>query len=261
MAKVYMATLTELYNHPGLLLTAHRGASFESAENTIPAFDAAIQAGAHFIEFDLYVSKDGVPVVLHDHTIDRTSNGSGRPEDLLLEEMRGYNFSYFHHGERHAEPLFAELPLPTFEEVLRRYRGKVCMNIQLNGKPDENGIREICRLYKEYDMTERGYLTIAWLDTIEAVRNYAPDIEYCYTPKMMDRAKIESLETCARMGCRFVQPVRGYISEETFAACRRLGLRANVFFSDDPAEARSFMEMGADSLLTNKIELLAAELL
>ena len=256
-----MATLTELYNHPGLLLTAHRGASFESAENTIPAFDAAIQAGAHFIEFDLYVSKDGVPVVLHDKTIDRTSNGSGRPEDLLLEEMRGFNFSYFHHGERHAEPLFADVTLPTFEEVLRRYHDKVCMNIQLNGKPDENGIREICRLYKEYDMTEHGYLTIAWLDTIEEVRNYSPDIEYCYTQKMADRAKIESLETCARMGCRFVQPVRSYISEETFAACRRLGLRANVFYSDDPAEARSFMEMGADSLLTNKIELMVAELL
>lgn len=256
-----MATLTELYNHPGLLLTAHRGASFESAENTIPAFDAAVKAGAHFIEFDLYVSKDGVPVVLHDRTIDRTSNGSGRPEDLTLDEMREFNFTYFHHGERHEEPLFSKITLPTFEKVLRRYRGNVCMNIQLNGKPDENGIREICRLYKEYDMVECGYLTIAWLDTIEAVRNYSPDIEICYTPKMMDRAKVESLEMCAKMGCRFVQPVRGYICEETFATCRRLGLRANVFYSDEPEEAREFMAMGADSLLTNKIELMTAELL
>ena len=256
-----MATLTELYNHPGLLLTAHRGASFESAENTIPAFDAAIQAGAHFIEFDLYVSKDGVPVVLHDRTIDRTSNGSGRPEDLTLDEMREFNFTYFHHGERHAEPLYAKTTLPTFEKVLRRYRGNVCMNIQLNGKPDENGIKEICRLYKKYNMEKTGYLTIAWQDTFQATRDYASDIEICFTPPMRERATPESLALCKSLNCRYVQPVRAYFSAETAELCKKLNLRDNIFYSDDPAEAKGLVALGSKGIMTNKIELLAPEFL
>lgn len=256
-----MTTLTELYHHSGLLLTAHRGASFENAENTLPAFESAIAAGAHFIEFDLFISKDGVPVVLHDKTIDRTSNGSGRPEDLLLKELRQYNFTYYHHGEQHKDPQYPGVTLPTFEEVLEHFHDKVCMNIQLNGKPDDEGIAEICRLYKMFDMVDRGFLTIAWQDTFDAVRSFSPDIEICFTPPMAERATAESLELCAAMGCRFVQPVRGYISEETFDICRRLNLRANIFYSDDPAEVRQFQAMGADSVLTNKIELLASELL
>ena len=74
-----MLNLTELHKLDGMVLTAHRGASFDDAENTLAAFDRAVKNGAHFIEFDLRMSADGVPVVLHDQTIDRTSNGTGRP--------------------------------------------------------------------------------------------------------------------------------------------------------------------------------------
>ena len=82
-----MLDLDQLFQYDGAVLTAHRGASFEFPENTIAAFEAAIKAGAHFIEFDLYVSKDGVPVVLHDHTIDRTTSGSGLVRNLTYREI------------------------------------------------------------------------------------------------------------------------------------------------------------------------------
>ena len=256
-----MMDLDELFNYSGTVLTAHRGASFEFPENTIPAFEAAIKAHTHFIEFDLYVSKDGVPVVLHDKTIDRTSNGSGRPEELTLTELKSYNYSYFHHGERHDEPMYEVCEIPTFEEVLQKFSGKVCMNIQLNGKPDENGIKEICRLYKKYNMEKTGYLTIAWQDTFQATRDYASDIEICFTPPMRERATPESLALCKSLNCRYVQPVRAYFSAETAELCQKLNLRDNIFYSDDPAEAQGLIAMGAKGIMTNKIELLAKALL
>ena len=90
-----MLNLTELHKLDGMVLTAHRGASFDDAENTLAAFDRAVKNGAHFIEFDLRMSADGVPVVLHDQTIDRTSNGTGRPEEHTLADLKKLNFSWF----------------------------------------------------------------------------------------------------------------------------------------------------------------------
>jgi glycerophosphoryl diester phosphodiesterase len=251
-----MSSLTELYRQEGLVLTAHRGASFDDAENTLAAFDRAVKNGAHFIEFDLRMSADGVPVVLHDKTIDRTSNGTGRPEDHTLAELKKLNFSWFHHGERHAEPLYEHLEIPTFEEVLKQFRGKACMNIQVYADPA--GLNEICRLYLEYGMTDQGYMTIASDEVAAQVRNYSKEIEICLTPGWNERANPENLHKCADFGCRFVQPVRQTVTPETFALCRELGLRANVFFSDDPQETKELQKMGAGGVMTNRIPLLAA---
>ena len=251
-----MQTLTQLHASGRLVLTAHRGASFDDAENTLPAFQRAVDAGADFIEFDLRMSADGVPVVLHDKTIDRTSNGTGTPEEHPLAELKKYNFSYFYHSERHAEPLYPALEIPTFEEVLRNFRDQACMNIQVYAGPA--GIREICRLYLEYGMQDRGYLTIASDETAALVREISPEIEICLTPGWNERAKPENLRKCADFGCRFVQPVRASVTPETFALCRELGLRANVFHSDDPAQAEELRKMGAGGVMTNRIPLLAA---
>ena len=251
-----MQTLTQLHAADRLVLTAHRGASFDDAENTLPAFRRAVDAGTDFIEFDLRMSADGVPVVLHDKTIDRTSDGTGTPEEHPLAELKKYNFSYFHHGERHADPLYPELAIPTFEDVLRNFRDKTCMNIQVYAGPA--GIREICRLYLEYGMQDRGYLTIASDETAALVREISPEIEICLTPGWNERATPENLRKCADFGCRFVQPVRASVTPETFALCRGLGLRANVFYSDDPAQAEELRKMGAGGVMTNRIPLLAA---
>lgn len=251
-----MQTLTELYQKDGLVLTAHRGASFDDAENTLEAFERAIGSGAHFIEFDLHMTGDGVPIVLHDKTIDRTSNGTGRPEDYTLADLKKLNFSWYYHGTRHEEPLYEHLEIPTFEEVLKKFRGKACMNIQIYA--DSAGINEICRLYLDYGMTDQGYLTIESDEIAGQVRNYSKEIEICLTPGGSDRAAPENLHKCANFGCRFVQPFRQNVTEETFALCRELGLRANVYFSDDPVEAKKLREMGAGGVLTNRISLLAA---
>jgi len=250
-----MRTLTQLFDSGDLIVTAHRGASFADAENTLKAFEHAVNCGADFIEFDLRMSKDGVPVVLHDTTIDRTSNGTGRPEDHTLEELKQYNFSYFHHGERHADPLYPALEIPAFEEVLRNFRDKACMNIQVYADPA--GLDEICRLYLEYGMQDRGYLTIADQAAADQVRAYSEEIEICLTPGWNERALPENLRKCAAFGCRFVQPVLQSVTEETFAQCRKLHLRGNVFFSDSPDEVAQYRLKGLNGIMTNRIELFA----
>ncbi len=248
--------LDELFQASKLIVTAHRGASYTDAENTLPAFARAIAAGADIIEFDLRMTADGIPIVLHDSTIDRTSNGTGRPEQYSLMELRDFNFSCFSHGARLEKPLYSSLPIPTFEEVLQQFRDKACMNVQIYA--DLRGIKEICRLYLEYSMQNRAYLTIADMAVAQMVREYSPEIEICLTPGWHERALPKNLRLCADFGCRFVQPTVQSVTRETFTLCREMGLHANVFFTDDPAEAARLHKLGADGVLTNRIERLAS---
>lgn len=91
---------------------AHRGYSAVAPENTLPALAAAALAGATMIEFDVRTTADGVPVVLHDRTVDRTTDGAGNVWDLTLAQVRGLDAgSWF-------SPAFAGLAVPLLAEVL-----------------------------------------------------------------------------------------------------------------------------------------------
>ena len=132
------------------------------------------------------------------------------------------------------------------------------MNIQVYADP--SGLKEICRLYLEYEMWDQGYLTIASMETARMVREYSPEIEICLTPGWHERATPENLRLCKEFGCRFVQPTVESVSGETFRLCRELGLRPNIFFSDDPVQVKELEQLGASGFLTNKIDLLASAL-
>ena len=112
---------------------AHRGVSAEAPENTLPAFRLAVERGFTDVETDIFFTSDGVPVCIHDGTIDRTSNGSGEVWNMTLEELRQYDFGSWM-GEK-----FAGTQIPTFEEYLL-----VCKNLGLRpviemktGGPDQ----------------------------------------------------------------------------------------------------------------------------
>ena len=249
-------TLTELYNDRNhFMVTAHRGASFEFPENTLCSMAKAVEAGVDMIEFDLRGTSDGVPVLLHDQTIDRTSNGTGMPEDHTLAELKRLNFSYWLQDMRRTAPAYDVMEIPTFEEILCAFRDKVCMNIQVYAKT-EDVLKEICHLYKKYDMYDRGYFTIN-PDTVDIVRAIDPEIELCVTRGWQDRTDPENLRICRQEdGCRFIQPVKAFTTEESYRLIKELGMRGNVFFCDDPEELNGLREMGAEGILTNKAHLM-----
>ncbi len=104
---------------------AHRGASGYAPENTLAAFDKAVAMKAEFIELDVQMSKDGHLVVIHDPTVDRTTNGRGKVKDLTLAEIKKLDAgSWF-------DKRFAGERIPTLEEVLTRYGGKIGLLIEL----------------------------------------------------------------------------------------------------------------------------------
>ena len=81
------------------LIIAHRGASLQAPENTMPAFRRAIELGADGIELDVHMSADGYLAVIHDETLDRTSNGKGLVKDRTLAELKSLDFGSWFSGD------------------------------------------------------------------------------------------------------------------------------------------------------------------
>lgn len=143
----------QLYSNDGdgFVIIGHRGASAYHPENTMSAFRAAYEMGAEMIELDVTLSKDGIPVVIHDETLERTTNGKGKVSSFSLSELKkldaGSWFSNTHRGEQ----------IPTLEEVLEFARDKISVNIEI--KPEavtdeiKGGIEEKAwDLVKKYEM-------------------------------------------------------------------------------------------------------------
>ena len=111
-----------------MLIIAHRGASGYAPENTLAAMDVAIRQGCDAIECDVQMTRDGYPVVCHDWTVDRTTNGTGAVEHLTLEEIRKFDAgSWF-------SKAFAGEKIPTLEEVMTYVPDTMLLNIEIKNK-------------------------------------------------------------------------------------------------------------------------------
>lgn len=249
-------TLTELYEGARkVIVTAHRGACHTLPENTIPAFERAVKVGADIIEFDVRMTADGIPVLLHDKTIDRTSNGKGEPGNYTLSELKKLDFSTSKHGERVFNTAAERVEIPSLDEVFIKFRGVVCMNIQMY-VGSKTGYETVCRLFKEYDMYDYGYLTIADWNEGNLVKSIDPKIEICMTPGWLERSETENLIRCRDFGCRFVQPVHNSYTKNVATICREVGLIENVFYADDNKSFETLINLGARGILTNRCEVL-----
>jgi glycerophosphoryl diester phosphodiesterase len=122
-------------------ICAHRGACVSHPENTLPAFAEAIRLGVHQIEFDVYLTKDNQCVVIHDGSVDRTTNGSGRISELTLAQIRRLDAGSW------KDARFAGVKVPTLRETLAMMPVNIWLNVHTRGGLDAGTAvaREIVR--------------------------------------------------------------------------------------------------------------------
>jgi glycerophosphoryl diester phosphodiesterase len=125
-----------------IMKAAHRGASKFAPENTLPALEKAIELGFEYIELDVRETRDGIPVLMHDNLIDRTTNGSGQLSDFNLEELKKLDAGTWFSEE------FAGTRIPTLEEALQLIKGRACKFWDTKGHP--NGAKTAVKLFKKY---------------------------------------------------------------------------------------------------------------
>lgn len=227
---------------------AHRGLSQACPENTLPAFAAAIAAGAHEIEFDLRLSRDGVPVVCHDDAVNRTTNGTGRIANLTWAELSRLD------AGRRLGPQWAGVRLPRFEEVLDLVDARVGMNIHI--KWDPRIVPPVCDLLRERSLTGIAYLALDSEPALKAACAYAPEIPRACLVNQADAT--DCIAIARRYACQRIQFFRT-VTPKAIRAAHAHGLICNLFWSDEPDDARAYVRKGIDVILTNCTHLLVAD--
>ena len=229
-------------------IIAHRGFSARYPENTAVAFEKAIELGVECIEFDVYLTRDGHLVVIHDATIDRTTDGTGRVDGLTLHEIRRLDAgSWF-------GPEFAEERILTLAETLQLIGDRAQKNVQL--KADDNSRGELTRMaVNEIDRQDAiGHAYIASEQgTIELVKSIDPRVEIC---NLSVNPTSDYIARSAAIGCRILQPRHHQVDRAFVQDAQEQGMQVNPFFANDEPEMRRLISCGVDGILTDHPDLL-----
>ena len=240
-----------IVQHDGIMpyprVCAHRGFSTIAPENSMPAFGAAVAMGAEEIEFDVWYTKDGELISLHDPTLDRVSDGHGKIYEHTFDELTGLDF-----GGKFSEA-YKGLPVLRFEEVLQKFACHVIMNIHIknitaDAPYDPELMKKIIALIDKYDCRKYVYFMSENDNILRLGQELAPDITRVvgfdgHPENMVDRA--------IRYDCKKIQLFKPYFDQEMIDRAHENGILCNVFWSDDPEEAKKFLDMGIDVILSN----------
>lgn len=228
-------------------ICAHRGFSTVAPENSMPAFGAAIAMGAEEIEFDLWVTKDGEIVSCHDSTLDRVSTGTGKIYNYTYEELLAFDF-----GVKYNEK-FKGLKILKFEEILKKFACHAIMNIHIKTvdnkcEYDPEALRKIIALIDKYDCRKYVYFMSGNDNFLRLASEMAPDICRCVGG---GDAPWDMVERAIKYNCRKIQLVKGKFNQEMIDRAHKNGIICNVFWSDEKEEAKEYISMGIDTILTN----------
>lgn len=148
--------IERLRHDPSLIVSGHRGYKSVYPENTLLAFEKALELGVHMLEFDLRLSQDKVLMVIHDDTVDRTTDGSGPVSSFTSEELRGLDAGSWFGGE------FAGLRIPAFSELCELIAPwpELLLNVEIKPAPDAEAAADAAvAMLKDYGYLDRCVFT------------------------------------------------------------------------------------------------------
>lgn len=229
---------------------AHRGASGHAPENTLPAFEMAHLAGADGIELDVQLSKDGVPVVIHDEQIDRVSDGVGNVRDYTFEELRTFNVN------RHF-PAYGRAAIPTLSEVYDLVKGtEMAVNLELkNSVVFYEGLEEqVLELARRKGLEDRIIYSSFNHYSMRKIKRLLPTarVAFLYSDGILDAA-----EYARQNGAYAIHPSMGnmeYPGINIVRECHDRGVRVHVWTVNDEADIERMKALGVDAVITNYVE-------
>jgi glycerophosphoryl diester phosphodiesterase len=225
-------------------LCAHRGAMETHPENTIPAFRAAVEAGAQMIEFDAWLSKDNQMVVIHDDTVDRTTNGKGKVSDLTLEEIKKLDAGSWKSTE------FTGVKVPTLQEVLTEMPYNIWLNVHVKGEGELPVM--VARLIAEQDRLHQAFMACNFTAAKQA-REAVPKILICNMERQ--NSVEEYIAGTIREKADFIQLLKANYPDlpSKTEELKKNGVRVNYYKADSPEEVIELFEAGVDFPLVNDI--------
>lgn len=247
-----MPTSISSWNYPQLI--AHRGAGKHAPENTLAAVRLGAQHGFKMMEYDVKLSRDGVAILLHDDTIDRTSNGSGLASAYSLAELLQFDFGAWLDPKFTAEPI---LSLNTMAAYTIAHG--ICSNIEIKpetGLEAETGAR-VARLAQElWQQAAIPPLLSSFSEVaLEAAKLAAPHLPRALL--IEDHIPEDYLDRLARLGCIALNIDNKLTSYELIQTTRAAGYEVCVWTVNDPVRARELIDWGCLGIVTDAIDVIA----
>lgn len=235
-----------------ILNFAHRGARLQAPENTIPAFELAADLGADGIEFDVILSRDSTPVVIHDFHVDQTTNGSGPVKEKTFEELRELD------AGSHFSGTFAGTPIPELSEVLEAVGQRLLLNIELKSTDASSLLaRIVTGEIKRHSLDERVVISSFNPIILRHVRQIAPQmpIGYLYAPGMsfLLSSGILARPIIGKHQAR--HPHFSMVDEKYMAWARSHSYRVNVWTVNEAADVHRMRDLGVDMVMSDAPDL------
>ncbi|MFB5660363.1 glycerophosphodiester phosphodiesterase [Alteribacillus sp. HJP-4] len=229
---------------------AHRGASGYAPENTMAAFDKAVDMKAEMIELDLQMSEDGELVVIHDTTVDRTTDGSGAVEDLTYEAMRELDAGSFFDEE------FAGEPIPTLGEVLDEYRGKIGILIEIKSPSLYPGIEqkvadELTARNLHRPNNDKIMVQSFDHDSMKTFHSILPSVPVGVLLSYSDDGISDEQLSEFKEYAEAVNPAKDMMDEELVERIHNEGMETYPWTVRDRESADYLLELGVDGIITD----------
>jgi glycerophosphoryl diester phosphodiesterase len=233
-------------------VVAHRGNSVVAPQNTLAAFESAALAGADALEIDVRLTADGQVVVIHDDTVDATTNGSGKLADLELREVRLLDAgSWF-------SPAYAGQRVPTFAEVvdLLRARPGTDLLLEVKGAWTPQEVRRVTEPLRAAGLADRTVAQSFWPETVEALRAADPGLR---RGLLVTAARDDLVARCAELGVVMCNPQGTVLRDDPDVVARLhdAGLATAVWTLDEPEHWAAAVALGVDEIITDRPDRLA----
>jgi glycerophosphoryl diester phosphodiesterase len=229
------------------LIWGHRGASFLQPENTISAFEKALQIGVDGIEFDVRLCKDGEVVVFHDPQVDRLTDGKGWVKNLSLNELKKLKITINSNNVLET--------VPTLKEVFNLVKDKIYMDIEIKAETFRNiGIEQkVVNLVKEFNLRENIIVSSFSPVVLRRFHLIAPEIKigFIYSDNTFFNRWFAK-----RFGIFSWHPASYLVNERSLAKARRLNREVHAWTVDNTQEMKRLIKLGIDGIISNKPEVL-----
>jgi len=235
---------------------AHRGASGYAPENTIPAFELAIEMKADFIELDIHLTKDHIPVVIHDETVNRTTNGRGYVKNMTLEQIKRFDAGTWFNE---AYPMFARekyagTSIPTLDQVFDTFGKNISYILEIKESAPNTNIESLLNEYiTKYDLENVVAIHSFSEASLRKFHKINPDIPLYqlvwndYTAARVSEVYLEDVKSYA-VG---ISPNFQGISSSYVAQVKRSGLKVMPYTVNYQINMDKAYIWGVDGVYTN----------
>ena len=225
-------------------IIAHRGASSICPENTIASFSKAIEVGADFIEIDLRLSKDDSIMVIHDESLDRTTNGSGNVNQFSYQQLKELSAGY----SKKFDSDFITEKIPSLFEVLKLAKGKVGICIDIKNTPEV----PVIELVDKMDMKNNVYFMSYNVEKLKRIKTTDPQIKTILIKNTLTTIDLEVAKEIGAFGVSgaYISPV------SLVEKAHEKELEFWIGIVSDPAKAENLFKHNVDAIFTDYPQLM-----